>query len=230
MSSQSKSEQELPIVQPKSAELEAQLKAQYEKVKALNSTALVKGNPWAVISKRWVKHWKEYVGADAHYYSKLADQNYHPGPIDNEDLLDTNGKLRDGLLSDIDYTFMHKDAWQLLADFYKTKQSEPILRCVIEKGKFTRTLEIEVYQLDLKLAEFSAPDKPLHQKFSRASLFSDVEKVMRDLFKVPEGRETRLWVSLTGTSYDLLTDKEQALENQVRTLWTMLGFLYQGMS
>ncbi|PAA67497.1 hypothetical protein BOX15_Mlig004366g1, partial [Macrostomum lignano] len=215
MNSQSTAVQELPIVQAKSDDLKAQLKAQYEKVKQLNSSALVKGDTWAVVSARWVKLWKEYVGAEAFYANKLGDENYHPGPIDNSDLIEPDGKLKEGRLAEIDYFFMHKEAWDLLAEYYKTKQSEPIFRKVIEKGKFTRTVEVEVYLLDMKLAELANPDKVISHRFSRASLFSEVESTMRSLFKVPDDRETRLWVSLSGTHYELLTDKDQALENQV---------------
>ena len=43
--------------------------------------------PRFLLSIRWYKQWKKYVGFDSWDTLNTGDETYNPGPIDNSDLL-----------------------------------------------------------------------------------------------------------------------------------------------
>ena len=72
----------------------------------------------------------------------------------------------------MDYTIMPKSAWDKLVEaFGLTEGQNPVARKVIDSGMFVRHCKIEIYFMELKLAENSTLDDVRSAKFSRNNTF-----------------------------------------------------------
>ena len=72
------------------------------------------------------------------------------------------------MISDIDYATIPKNAWDKLVEIFGlTHGQNPVARKVIDSGMFVKHCKIEVYFMELKLAENSSMNDVRSAKFSR---------------------------------------------------------------
>ena len=83
--------------------------------KLLDREEMKTGETWYLISRKWFRCWKEYVGYDIHSYSSRNVSR--PDEISNNELMirKQNGfELRETLISEHDYTVISAPVWKRL--------------------------------------------------------------------------------------------------------------------
>ncbi|KAK2860475.1 hypothetical protein Q7C36_004641 [Tachysurus vachellii] len=167
---------------------------QREEIKKLLNTPLQKGDTWYLVDSKWFNMWKKYVGFDSSNMASLGDQMFYPGRIDNSRLLKDSLSIRGHLLEHLDYILLPKEVWGKLLSWYGlSEHQKPIARKVVEEGLFAKSYKVEVFFTELILCEFSNMDKGISRHFSKVETVSRIEKEMRKIFNIPDGKETRLW-------------------------------------
>ena len=147
-------------------------------IKRAMEKSLVKGDTWYLCDVRWFAQLKKYLGLSDAYDPKgggdqadIGDPSAHPGHIDLSGLFqegDPSAELRDHMVTDMDYTIMPESAWDKLVEaFGLTGGQKPVARKVIDSGMFVKHCKIEVYFMELKLAENSTINDVRSAKFSR---------------------------------------------------------------
>ena len=148
-------------------------------IKRAMDKSLVKGDTWYLCDVRWYAQLKKYLGLSDAYDPKgggsdqadIGDPSAHPGHIDLSGLFqnsDPSAELREHMVTDMDYTIMPESAWNKLVEtFGLTEGQTPVARKVIDSGMFVKHCKVEVYFMELKLAENSNMDNECHVKFSR---------------------------------------------------------------
>lgn len=193
------------------------LKAQLTKISNLMKQPLKKGEVRYLIDNRWFKQWKKYVGFDTWDTVGAGEQSAHPGPIDNGPLFkdeENGGEIREHLIDELDYMLLPEEAWTKLVSWYGLNEGqEPIVRNVVENGLYVKLYQVEVYLVELKLCENSNLDHCISKKFSKMDTIETVEKEMRQLFDIPDDRETRLWNRYTSYTYEQLSKKDSTIQD-----------------
>ncbi|KAF9311132.1 CSN-associated deubiquitinating enzyme Ubp12 [Podila horticola] len=85
--------------------------------------ALKEGDAWYLLDKQWVVKFRKYCSSMT---SKGTGQ--HPGPVDNTNLLGTNGNLRSD--AQLSAQLVSEPGWELLVQWYGTSTA-PIKRTVV---------------------------------------------------------------------------------------------------
>lgn len=84
-----------------------------------------------IVDYEWFNHWQMFVtnqksGVNRTYKSKIEGVGVlDPGPIDNRNLFDQNGQIRDKLVLEQDYTVLEEPVWDFL---WKHYGGGPIIR------------------------------------------------------------------------------------------------------
>ncbi|XP_026990168.2 E3 ubiquitin/ISG15 ligase TRIM25-like [Tachysurus fulvidraco] len=167
---------------------------QREEIKKLLNTPLQKGDTWYLVDSKWFNRWKKYVGFDSSNMASLGDQMFYPGRMDNSQLLKDSLSIREHLLEHLDYNLLPKEVWGKLLSWYGlSEHQKPIARKVVEEGLFAKSYKVEVFFTELRLCEFSNMDQGISRHFSKVETVACIEKEMRKIFNIPDGKETRLW-------------------------------------
>ena len=143
---------------------------------------------------RWFAQLKKYLGLSDMFDNKsggdqaeVGDPSSHPGHIDLSGLFqdgDSGKELREHMVTDMDYTIMPESAWgKLVEAFGLTEGQSPVARKVIDSGMFVKHCKIEVYFMELKLAENSSMNDVRSAKFSRNDTLSKSSALRSTNFK-----------------------------------------------
>ena len=62
--------------------------------------------------------------------------------------------------------------------------------------------------MTIQLADSSRPDETVKKKFSKTDSLLTIQKTMKEIFSIPEGVPTRLWVKYSEKAKELLTNLE----------------------
>ncbi|UYV69344.1 USP15 [Cordylochernes scorpioides] len=167
-----------------------------------------------LVDNKWFKQWRKYVGYDNWDTGVVGERTSHPGPVDNASLLKSpQGELKDHLIDDLDYILVPQEAWALLEAWYGLAPGQsPIERRVIEYGMFVKHCRVEIYFMELKLCQMSDMENPVTRKFSKMDTLEQVEKVMKEIFNIPEEAETRLWNKYNNSTIEKIDNKTVTLQ------------------
>uniref|UniRef100_A0A8C7ZI17 Ubiquitin carboxyl-terminal hydrolase n=1 Tax=Oryzias sinensis TaxID=183150 RepID=A0A8C7ZI17_9TELE len=191
----------------------ADLDTQRGEIAALLKTQLRKGDTWYLVDSHWFKQWKKYVGFDSWDKYQMGDQHVYPGPVDNSGLLKDGDVLaiKEHLIDELDYILVPTEGWNKLVSWYGlTEGQEPIARKVVEQGMFVKHCKVEVYLTELKLCEDSNMDNMITRRFSKADT---IEKEMRELFSIPDEKETRLWNRYMSNTFEPLNKPDSTIQD-----------------
>lgn len=178
---------------------------QREKIARLLKSVLRKGDPWYLVGSGWFKKWKKYVGFDSWDKYSTGDQAFYPGPVDNSELLTDSLSIKEHLIDELDYFLLPKEAWSELICWYgHTEHQKPIARKVVEQGMFVKHFKVEVYLTELLLCEFSNMDQRVSRQFSKSDTIACIEKEMRKILNIPDGKKTRLWMKFLSNKFECL--------------------------
>ncbi|XP_074929058.1 ubiquitin carboxyl-terminal hydrolase 4 isoform X6 [Chelonoidis abingdonii] len=190
--------------------------AQRAELGPLLGIALRPGESWYLIDSRWFKQWKKYVGFDSWDMYSVGEPNLFPGPIDNSGLFADPEiqTLKEHLIDELDYVLVPTEAWNKLVNWYGCIEGQqPIVRKVVEYGLFVKHCKVEVYLLELKLCENSDPANVLTCHFSKADTIATIEKEMRQLFNIPNEKETRLWSRYISNAYEQVSYLDSTVQD-----------------
>uniref|UniRef100_A0A8C6UN10 Ubiquitin carboxyl-terminal hydrolase 15 n=1 Tax=Neogobius melanostomus TaxID=47308 RepID=A0A8C6UN10_9GOBI len=194
----------------------ADLDTQRGEITTLLKTQLRKGDTWYLVDSHWFKQWKKYVGFDSWDKYQMGDQNVYPGPVDNSGLLRDGDVLaiKEHLIDELDYILVPTEGWNKLVSWYGlTEGQKPIERKVVEQGMFVKHCKVEVYLTELKLCEDSNMDNVITRRFSKADTIDMIEKEMRNLFSIPDERETRLWNRYMSNTFEPLNKPDSTIQD-----------------
>ena len=175
---------------------------------------LVKGEAWFLVDNHWFKRAKKYLAWEESLVNStrnVRDDSANPGPIDNKPLWKENGSdIREHMIGEIDYVVVPDLAWDMLVAEFGLKDnvegtSSAVKRNVIEDGMFVKQLKVEVYLIELQVAENSNMGEQKMKKFSRTDTLAEVQNVIKELFGIPALEETRLWYKYNSYSYEQLS-------------------------
>jgi len=175
---------------------------------------LVKGEAWFLVDNHWFKRAKKYLAWEESLVNStrnVRDDSANPGPIDNKPLWKENGSdIREHMIEEIDYVVVPDLAWDMLVAEFGLKDnvegtSSAVKRNVIEYGMFVKQLKVEVYLIELQVAENSNMGEQKMKKFSRTDTLVEVLNVIKELFGIPALEETRLWNKYTSNTYEQLS-------------------------
>lgn len=145
------------------------------------------------------------MGFDRWDMISFEDQIFYPGPVDNSGLLKDSLSIKEHLINELDYILLPKEAWGKLISWYGlTDHQKPIVRKVIESGMFVKHCQVEVYLTELRLCEFSNMDQSISRHFSKADTVACIEKEIRKIFNIPNGKKTRLSAKHMNNTFEFL--------------------------
>ncbi|XP_064398355.1 ubiquitin carboxyl-terminal hydrolase 15-like isoform X3 [Halichondria panicea] len=184
-------------------EIQAALKQQFRK-----------GDVWFLVDIRWIKQWMKFIGYKPDDQSSVGKKSANPGPLDNSNLSNTHGHLRERLVDEMDYFLIPESAWNKLASWYGLSPSSKVIsRRVIEYGLCEKHLKVEVYLLEFQLCAQPYLNDVKTREFSRADTVSDLESAIREEFGIPLTRECRVWHRYMANTYELLSKADQSLHD-----------------
>lgn len=153
----------------------------------------------------WYKQWEVYVREGD------EDPSTIPGCINNAKLFEDNinWQLKKGLVEGEDYVLLSTTAWNLLVSWYGLEHGQPpIERKVVD---WRGNCEVEVYPVELLLAQHSDMDKTHTAEFSQTDSIDLVLRTAQDQFVVSPQEETRLWVKNAEGSFERLCNTRVSL-------------------
>ena len=177
--------------------------------------SLVKGESWYLVDSEWFKRCRKFLCPDdAAAVSVFAPkaEAIHPGPVDNarlfkEDMSDIREDMRDKQ----DYTLLPEEAWTMLVTRFGLKEGQqPIKRKVAKHGMFK---EVEVYPMELQLAENSNLEDIRKKKFSRLDTLERIQSTMRTEFNIAADSEVKLWHKYFSNTFEQLSKLDHTLQD-----------------
>jgi hypothetical protein len=187
------------MVQSKDDTLDDGVSPEQQKVRIdeLSSLTLAVGQTWYLLSSTWFRSFKRYCERNTPGCTTVYDAP-KPGAIDNTDLFgnDEGEDLRSSLVEGVDFELMPEEAWNLLVAWYGlSAPKSAISRSVIENGCYVKYLKVEVYLLELNLYKYPCKFEKdcVRKRFSKSRTLENLREEMREIFKIPKDRATRLW-------------------------------------
>ena len=93
----------------------------FQKEKELYNDAATRklqvGQVWYVIDKSWYQKWCDYIGVSSSLDDKFVSTT-SPGKINNKNLLDSLGMLKNETMEGTDYNLVPQDLFELLEQEY----------------------------------------------------------------------------------------------------------------
>jgi ubiquitin carboxyl-terminal hydrolase 4/11/15 len=115
-------------------------------------------------------------------------------------------------MEELDFFLIPESAWNKLTSWYGLEeQSTVIARKVAVHGIYMKHLKVEVFLLEFKLTIHPNIDDFKHHSFSRGDTVEYLEAVLRKEFEVQEDAECRVWHRFITHTYELLSNRSQAL-------------------
>ncbi|TFK75037.1 cysteine proteinase [Pluteus cervinus] len=112
------------------------------------------GDTWYLVSSFWWNRWRRACLGQVDKQGPLLEQDL--GPVDNTALVDSNGKLKPGVMESIDYECLPADVWSVFIEWY----GQPLVhlpRPVIARG-YNREATVEVYPHEVKYIKLSTDE------------------------------------------------------------------------
>lgn len=199
-----------------SENLQEKLNKEQEKVSNYGNQAMVPGDSWFLIERRWYDTWKRYVSNDGCSWDAI-NKNLDPGPIDNLPLLESEDKpkLREKLLERQDYELLPQEGWDLLVERYGVVNNNCIIeRKVIETGGlYSKTQTVETYPITLRLKKYDDKDcHILEESFSKVTSINELERLTKSILSVGNNKKTKIWDAANENNMEKL-DKKLTIED-----------------
>ena len=185
---------------------------------------LVEGDTWFLVENKWFKKVKAFLGMmeKSPWYN-----GSYPGVLNNRPLWNEDGSdireqmIEEGplLAMEGDYVLLPNEVWDMLVlnNFGLLVNMETgdtaVRRKVIKHGMFVKQLKVEVYFMELQLAENSNLEVTMKQKFSKSSKVGQIVGVMSHLFGIPTTEEVRLWNKYTSNTYEQLARMDMTTQD-----------------
>jgi ubiquitin carboxyl-terminal hydrolase 4/11/15 len=185
---------------------------------------LAEGDLWYLLDAHWYCQLLQYLGIDRS--GRDIDSggiiSDYPGPIDNRGLFDKEAvceendeepdaksavwQIREHMVEELDYNIIPHDTWNLLlSTFGSVPGSRPVEKRVVQFGVFVKTMKVEVYKIEVLLATNMQQENIVKRRFSRGDTVSKIDEEMREIFKISENDETRLWSKYNKAVYERIT-------------------------
>lgn len=188
---------------------------------ALNKT-LVSGDTWYLLDNKWFNQCTVYLGFEEGGGKDPDPAN--PGPIDNKELFDAEGELKEHMIEQIDYALIPTEVWEsLVNEFGLVQGQEPIARIVREFGMFVKHPKVEIYFLELQLTQYGFPENLVKRKFSKNDTIGKILEEMKRVFELKEDQEVRVWNKFSSNTYEKLSN----LDNTVQEAGLFSGQIVQ---
>ncbi|KAF6214829.1 hypothetical protein GE061_009572 [Apolygus lucorum] len=172
--------------------------------------SLVLGETWYLIDAAWMKSLKLYLGNSE---GPGRHSHFHPGPIDNRNLCNSDNTLKSNLSDGTDYELVPEEAWNKLVEWYGLSGNQtPIARQVAQLSN--KHLIVEVYPVRLRCSTNFSMDPDIFVLFSRTTTLKSIDEVLRIKFVIDENSETRLWLNSPGGTPELV-DMDKLLSDVV---------------
>ena len=180
--------------------------------------SLVKGESWYLVDSEWFKRCRDFLGP--HNAAVFAPTARHPGPIDNTRLFKEDmSDIRDDMRDEQDYTLVPEEAWTMLVTRFGLQEGQqPIKRKVAKCGMFK---EVEVYQMELQLAENSNLEDIRKKKFSRLDTLEHLQSTMRAEFNIAADSDVKLWHKYFSNTFEQLSKQDHTVQD----MWISPGTL-----
>jgi len=175
------------------------------------------GDVWYLICSKWWKTWKVYTGYTESYgnsYSNgYSSSRRFPGPITNEDLLDSASSSEDYLairkhaMEHYDFELIPSETWSLLHSWYG---GTPIPRYVVSNTtsySSSKFVEVRLCCYTLKCSE-STEVKKLY--ISKTATIGQLKEKAALLMGVDKS-QMRFWDIMNGSKYAELTDNSMKI-------------------
>ena len=161
------------------------------------------GDTWYALSAAWRRTW------ESHCLS--TGSTPAPGPIDNSNLVSTNGRFSTYNTENVDFTFVHERHWQKLVHWYGYTQ-EPIARRVITivNSRGTATNVIEAHPLRFVVALSTNRSATHDVVISKVQTYNDLRTAACQALGVDPER-SRLWTVVAGSRDRVITNLSKAL-------------------
>merc|ERR1712137_1385260 len=160
------------------------------------------GDLWYLISMDWLRRWRQYVKWGKEPSSTTVPA---PGPIDNSDLVDENGRVVQNVVEHSHFGIISKDEWNNLFQWYGGGPT--IERKVISTGRYNKAVEIRL--LKLHFIKSSEPEKMVTKEFSKVATVKEVLEEMCPVMGV-EKEQVRMW-DYINKKYSQLLEEDKTL-------------------
>jgi ubiquitin carboxyl-terminal hydrolase 4/11/15 len=183
----------------------------------LDNVHYKEGDKWYLIPVKWWEAWRAYVGYEDENRSEIGNGEplryaQKPGPVDNSELLDEDGKLKRGLMEQEHYVLLPQRAWNYIINRYSG--GPEISRDMISVG-ITQQKQVEVYPLTFKVIKQSSSSQTeqFDVEISKTSTVKKLLNKIASVMYVPP-HKTRLWVeSDDGTGFRQLNPSDDSIED-----------------
>ena len=175
-----------------------------------------KGDIWYLVDNQWIDQLKRYSGViDVGEYGEVGEESANPGPINNNSLFKVDGiEIRDCMISELHFALVPEEVWTvLLNNFGLVDGQEPIRRKVLEYGMFEKHCKVEVYFIEINLAEYSNLEVTKKKKFSKSDTLENIQNVMRTEFSIASDADTRLWNKYSSNTYEQLSRLDNTVQD-----------------
>ncbi|XP_005145911.2 ubiquitin carboxyl-terminal hydrolase 4-like [Melopsittacus undulatus] len=192
------------------------VEVQREELRSLMTTNLRAGESWYLVDMSWFRKWKKYVGFNSWERDGAGDPSRFPGPVDNSGLFSDpeTQTLKERLVSALHFVLVPPEGWNKLVMWYGCMEGQqPIVRKVVEYGRFSKHLEVEVYLLELKLCVCGDFDNLISRHFSQADTIGTIEKEIRKVFNIPDAKAARLWCRYGPHTYGRLKKLDKTVQD-----------------
>lgn len=148
-------------------------------------TALVCGECRYLVDKIWFDKMKNF-------------NTVMPGKVDNGPILNiVNGEyeLKKGLKTYGNYHLVDETGWKSLVASFGLINSNHVIKRYVVENPISKTIEMEIYELELLLSSDDKPGEYLPRKVSFAVKYDDLVKQMKMLFCINDKRFTNLRIN-----------------------------------
>jgi len=173
-------------------------------IKSDINSRLIEHSLWNVLSLKWFNRWKKYVNYDSHLPDlRSSADSYHPGPIDNTDIMGKNEReLKRNLLEGLDFVLLPCRSYHILEVIYKG--GPHFERKVISLGTVhSRQLQVELYPIRVQvfLDEMKCERNDVNWQPSKVLLLSRRMDIKDAFFTICDSlhvndSSSRLWVRM----------------------------------
>lgn len=164
-----------------------------------------------LINSHWYDQWSYFVGLKKHFENSSQQ---HPGPIDNKELLESDGSLKREIVLDIDYYLVHENLWNCLKSCYGTQSDkDTIERRVINDAadeSHPEFLKVEVQYTKVKIAKYEAHNPTIQTiDSSRQAKLSDVVSRMKHILNISDNKQIKLYMRLNPGNFTEIENYEE---------------------
>lgn len=169
-------------------------------IRKLNASTEISTEDGAyVVSANWYKKFKSGVGLDR----RVADETIQIPTIDNSDIIRENGKLRPGLMENVNFSILTKAVWEKLFEWY---QGGPVVKADVIVDEFNNPVAIT------KLTEIILvyKEQQISTIINKYMKVTELIDVAREEFKIEKDTEIQL-LDFFNDHFNKILDNESTL-------------------